>query len=93
MEYIFSKQNFLLREKLEVVSFPLQGFDFLCTSLTKAPGAQRHPGTCSLCACVHDCAQLCVQGEVLWKTGESVTDIDSCWNLAGSWAESDKKLT
>lgn len=58
-ECIFSKQkNFLLRDKLELVSFPLQGFDFLCTRPTKSPGAQQHPGTSSLYACVHDCAQL-----------------------------------
>lgn len=33
---IFSKQKkILLREKLELVSFPLQGFDSLCTRPTK----------------------------------------------------------
>lgn len=73
IECIFSKQtSFLLREKLELVSFPLQGF---IISVPDPPRAQVHSSTLALpvfvlvSMTVLSCKALCAGRDAVEKWG------------------------
>lgn len=89
--YFQTRRNFPWERSQKWSHFPGRG---MLISVLESQGRVTPWHLPSLCLhkLVHSIVRVCVQGEFLWQTEKSMSDIDSCWNLAGSRARNNKKL-